>query len=176
MAVIDKRGRLFGKVSLLDIAALAVVALAIVAVFLVPGRQAGSVVQVGQGATQTVEVDMIVRGISSRSVDPFEAGSRADLIIRNQPYGQVEVYEIENVTRTVPVVLPDGSIEQLPDPEAYRYDLVLRLRGQGRTTDSGIVLGNNRVKIGVPLELETFDYNLRGTVMAVRISPTAAAG
>ncbi|MFS8825493.1 DUF4330 family protein, partial [Synechococcus sp. R6-6] len=29
--------------------------------------------------------------------------------------------------------------------------------------------GNNRVKIGVPLELETFGYNLRGTVMDVRL-------
>jgi hypothetical protein len=172
MAWVDERGRLFGKVSLLDVGAAVVLLVAIVAVLLVPGRQAGSVVQVGQGSAQTIEVDMIVRGISSRSLDSFEAGSQADLIIRNQPYGQVEVYEIEDVTRTVPLMLPDGTVEQFPDPEAYRRDLVLRLRGQGRTTESGVVLGNNRVKIGVPLELETFDYNLRGTVMEVRVVTT----
>ncbi len=174
MAVVDERGRLFGKISLLDLGAVVVLVVAVVAVLLVPGRQAGSVVQVGQAATQTVEVDMIVRGISSRSMDPFKTGSRADLIIRNQPYGQVEVFEIEDVSRTVPLVFPDGTVEQVPDPEAYRRDLVFRLRGQGRTTESGIVLGNNRVKVGVPLELETFDYNLRGTVMDVRVLSTTS--
>lgn len=169
MGVIDEQGRLFGKVSLLDVGALVIVVVAIAAVLFFPGRQAGSVVQVGGGSPVPVEVDMIVRGISSRSLDPFQAGHKADLIIRNQPYGQVEVVRVENVSRTVPMVFPDGRVQNLPDPEAYRLDLVLTLQGRGQRTDSGIVLGNNRVKIGVPLELETFDYNLRGTVMDVRL-------
>lgn len=112
---------------------------------------------------------MIVRGVSSRSLEPFQAGQKADLIIRNQPYGQVEVVRVENVSRTVPVVFPDGRVENLPDPEPYRFDLVFTLRGRGQQTENGIVLGNNRVKVGVPLELETFGYNLRGTVMDVRL-------
>jgi hypothetical protein len=169
MRLIDERGRLLGKVSLLDLGALAIVVAAIVAVLFFPGRQVGSVVQVGGGPTLLVEVDMIVRGVSSRSLEPFQAGQKADLIIRNQPYGQVEVVRVENVSRTVPVVFPDGRVENLPDPEPYRFDLVFTLRGRGQRTENGIVLGNNRVKVGVPLELETFSYNLRGTVMDVRL-------
>ncbi|PIK89926.1 hypothetical protein SYN65AY6LI_13510 [Synechococcus sp. 65AY6Li] len=169
MRLVDQQGRLLGKVSLLDLGALAIVVAAIVAVLFLPGRQAGSVVQVGGGPTLPVEVDMIVRGVSSRSLEPFQAGQKADLIIRNQPYGQVEVVRVENVSRTVPVVFPDGRVENLPDPEPYRFDLVFTLRGRGQQTENGIVLGNNRVKVGVPLELETFGYNLRGTVMDVRL-------
>lgn len=47
MRLIDGQGRLLGKVSLLDLGALAIVVAAIVAVLFLPGRQAGSVVQVG---------------------------------------------------------------------------------------------------------------------------------
>ncbi len=169
---IDHQGRLFGRVSLLDLGALVIVVVAIAAVLFFPGRQAGSVVQVGGGSPVQVEVDMIVRGVSSRSLDPFQPGQKADLIIRNQPYGQVEVVRVENVTRTVPLVFPDGRVQNLPDPEPYRFDLVLTLQGRGQRTNNGIVLGNNRVKIGVPLELETFDYNLRGTVLEVRLLPS----
>lgn len=167
--MIDNQGRLFGKVSLLDVGALLIVVAAIVAVLFFPGQQASSVVQLGGGSPVLVEVDMIVRGVSSRSMEPFQAGHKANLIIRNQPYGQVEVVRVENVTRTIPMVFPDGRVQNLPDPEPYRLDLVLTLQGRGQRTDNGIVLGNNRVKIGVPLELETFDYNLRGTVMEVRL-------
>lgn len=47
MRLVDERGRLLGKVSLLDLGALAIVVAAIVAVLFFPGRQVGSVVQVG---------------------------------------------------------------------------------------------------------------------------------
>ncbi|MFS8887423.1 DUF4330 domain-containing protein, partial [Synechococcus sp. R55.1] len=41
MRLIDEQGRLLGKVSLLDLGALAIVVVAIVAVLFFPGRQAG---------------------------------------------------------------------------------------------------------------------------------------
>lgn len=170
MPVIDRQGRLGGRISVLDLGALVIVGVAIAAILFFPGQQAGSVVQVGGGQTVPVEVDMIVRGVSSRSLQPFQVGEKADLIIRNQPYGQVEVIEVEDVTRQVPVASAEGEVEYVSDPEAYRWDLVITVAGQGQQTESSMVLGNNKVKIGTPLELETFAYALRGTVMDVRQS------
>ena len=175
MAWIDRQGRLWGKVSLLDLGALFIVLVAAIAVFLLPGQRATSVVQVGNAELIPVEVDLISRGISARSLDTFKTGTKANLIIRNQPYGEVEVTKVENVTRTIPLVFPDGTVKNIPDREAYRLDLVVTLSGQGQKTKDGVVLGNNKVKIGVPLEIETFDYDLRGSVMDVRILTKAPA-
>lgn len=169
MGVIDQQGRVFGRINVLDLGAVIIVVVAIAAILFFPGQQAGSVVQVGGGQTIRLEVDMIVRGVSSRSLEAFQTEETADLIIRNQPYGQVEVVGVEDVTRTLPVAV-EGEIEYVPDPEAYRWDLVITVAGDGQKTDSGMVLGNNKVKIGTPLELETFAYTLRGTVMDVRLS------
>lgn len=170
MSVIDRQGRLLGRISILDLGALIIAVVAVIAILFSPGQQAGSVVQVGGAPTDRIEVDMIVRGVSSRTLDPIRSGEKADLIIRNQPYGQVDVVGVEDVTRTIPVSVGEGKIEYVTDPEAYRWDLVITVAGPGQKTDSGLVLGNNKVKIGIPLELETLTYNLRGTVMDVRLS------
>ncbi len=167
--MIDQNGRLWGRVSVLDLGAIAVIAAVVIGLFFLPGQQANSVVQVGNATPQMLEVKMIARGVSSESIAPFRDNPQADLIIRNQPYGQVEVIEVEDVTREIPLVFPDGSVQQYPTPDAFRLDLVFTLQGEGQRTDDGYVLGNNKVKIGTPLELETFDYNLRGTVMDVRV-------
>ncbi|MDX2273347.1 MAG: DUF4330 domain-containing protein [Cyanobacteriota bacterium] len=168
MKLIDERGRLLGKVSLLDLGALLIILVAMAGVLFFPGKQASSVVQVGGGESFPVEVDMIVRGISSRSLDPFKTGEKANLIIRNQAYGQVDVIQIEDVSRKIPLVFPDGSVQSVPDPEAYRLDLVITMAGNAQQTKDGLVLGNNKIKIGTPLELETLTYNLRGTIMDIR--------
>lgn len=169
MAWIDPKGRVLGKISVLDLGALIILIVAIASVLFFPGKQVGSVVQLGNTPTVPVEVDMIIRGISTRSLDPFVAGGQANLIIRNQTYGQVDVLKVEDVSREIPLVMPDGEIRFIPDPEPFRKDVVMTLQGQGQKTDDSIVLGNNKVKIGMSLELETFDYNIRGTVMEVRL-------
>ncbi|GAB4217419.1 MAG: DUF4330 domain-containing protein [Synechococcales cyanobacterium] len=176
VAMIDSKGRLFGKVSLIDLGAVALLVVALAVVFLLPGQQATSVVQIGQAQPIPVEVDMIARGISARSIDIFQIDSKANLIIRNQPYGQVTVKKVENVSRVVPLVFPDGEVRRITDTEAYRLDVVLTLAGSGQRATDGIVLGNNKVKIGVPLEIETETYNVRGTVMDVRVPSVSVSG
>lgn len=175
MASIDGQGRLFGKISVLDLGALAVVLVAIAAVFLFPNNPSAGVPLPGTSNTiQPVEVDMIVRGISTKTPDVFKEGVKANVIIRNQPYGKVEVIKVEDVTRRVPVVFPDGTLERVDGEDEYRADIVFTLAGKARITNDSIILGNTPVKIGVPLEIETFDYLLRGSVMGVRqLEPTS---
>ena len=71
MKILDPQGRLFGKVSLLDIGAALVILLVVVGIFFFPGTSGA---QIGV-ATKPVEIDVIVRGLSVR--DPqqlFEQG------------------------------------------------------------------------------------------------------
>lgn len=174
MAILDSKGRLFGKVSILDLGAALVILLVVVGIFFFPGTS-GSVAQVGV-ATKPVEVDLIVRGLNVR--DPqklfdqgFKEGGKTNIIIRNQPYGQIGIKAVKQLPRMTLVPQPDGSIRELPDPRAnlFNTDMLVTLTGQAQITDTGPVLGNSKLKIGAPVELEGFNYNFNASVIDLRL-------
>ncbi|NMG19613.1 DUF4330 domain-containing protein [Brasilonema bromeliae] len=175
MAIIDSKGRLFGKINILDLGAALVILLVILGIFIFPGGS-GSVAQVG-GKTVPIEVDLIVRGLNVLDTKQlyargFEKGGKTKVIIRNQPHGQIDIKSVEELPRTILVPQPDGSIKQLPEPERsnnFSKDLRLTLTGNAKITDEGPVLGNSKIKIGMPIELDGFNYNFNATVIDVRL-------
>lgn len=149
MKILDSQGRLFGKVSILDLGAALVMLLVVVGIFFFPGTS-GSVVGV---TTKPVEVDLIVRGLNVR--DPqqlvkqgFKQDGKTNIIIRNQPYGQVGIKSVKQLPRTVLVPQPDGSVKELPDSRANQFstDMLLTLGSKAQITDNGPVIGNSKLK------------------------------
>ena len=119
MKILDAQGRLFGKISILDLGAAFVILLVLVGIFFYPGTS-GSVAQVGV-TTKPVEVDVLVVGLKGRNAqtrEMFKVGDKTNLIIRNQPYGQVTLKNVEFLPRIIPVVQPNGTLKALPDPTA----------------------------------------------------------
>jgi len=174
MAIIDSKGRLFGKVNLLDFGAALVILLVIFGIFFYPGTS-GSIAQVG-AKTVPIEVDLMVRGLNAR--DPqrlysngLKAGGSVNVIIRNQPHGQIPIKSVQQLARTVIAVQPDGSVKELPDPKANNFstDILLTLADTAYITDKGPVLGNSKVKIGMPFELEGYNYDFNATVIDIRL-------
>ncbi|KKD34703.1 MAG: DUF4330 domain-containing protein [Limnoraphis robusta] len=171
MNILDSKGRLFGKVSILDFGAAFVILLVIVGIFFYPGTS-GSVAQVGV-TTKPVEVDVIALGLKGRDPNAMiKANEKTNLIIRNQPYGQVNIKSLEVLPRLIPVAQPDGTSKARPDPTAeytYSHNILMTLVGNGQITDSGPVLGNIKIKIGTTVELEGKNYNFNATVIDVRV-------
>ena len=172
MAILDSKGRLFGKVSILDVGAALVILLVVVGIFFFPGTS-GSVAQLN--GTKPIEVDLIVRGLSVRDPEAllkqFEQEKKTSINIRNQPYGQVGIKSVQELPSTVIVPQPDGSVKALPDPrsKSFSTDMLMTLAGQAEITKDGPVLGNSKIKIGTPVELEGTDYNFKASVIDVRI-------
>ncbi|MBE9127537.1 MULTISPECIES: DUF4330 domain-containing protein [unclassified Coleofasciculus] len=172
MAILDSKGRLFGKVSILDLGAALVILFVIVGIFLVPGST-GSVAQVS--GTKPIEVDVIVRGLSVRDpqglMTQFQEEKKTNVVIRNQPYGQVDIKSVRELPRTLAVPQPDGSVKELSDPRSNSFstDMLMTLGGQATITKDGPVLGNSKIKIGTPVELEGTDYNFNASVIEVRV-------
>lgn len=173
MAILDSQGRLFGKVSILDFAAGLVILLVLVGIFLFPGTSGSSVAQIN--STKPIEVDALVRGLSVRNpqelVEQFKKDKKTNIIIRNQPYGQVEIKSVKQLPRLISVPQPDGTLKAQPDPrpDAFSTDMLMTLGGKAQMTDTGPVLGNSKIKIGTPLELEGFNYNFNASVIDVRV-------
>lgn len=169
MTIVDSKGRLFGKINILDVFAGLVILLVILGVF------AGSIAQVVERKSP-IEVDLAVRGLNVR--DPqqifnqgLKAGGKTKVIIRNQPYGEIGIKSVQLLDRTLTVGQPDGSVKELPDPRKNNFstDMLLTLAGEAQVTKDGPVLGNSKVKIGMPFELEGFNYNFNATVIDVRL-------
>jgi len=171
MAILDSKGRLFGKVSILDLGA----ALVILAVFV--GIAFGTTDTVAQlNDTRPVDVQVLVRGLSVHNpealIAEFNDKKKTNIVIRNQPYGQVEIKSVERLPRTLAVPQPDGSVKELDDPRSnsFSVNLLMTLSGEGQITDGGPVLGNIPVKIGTPVELEGADYNFNASVIDVKVN------
>jgi hypothetical protein len=175
MNILDSKGRLFGKINLLDLGAALVILLVIVGIFIFPGTS-GSVAQIG-AKTVPIEVDLVVRGLNVRNPqqlvkEGFTKGGKTNVIIRNQPYGQIGIKSVEQLERTLTIGQPDGSVKELPDPRKennFSTDFILTLEGQATVTKDGPVLGNSKVKIGMPFELEGFNYNFNASVIDIRL-------
>jgi hypothetical protein len=174
MTLLDSKGRLFGKVSILDLAAGLIILMVLFGIFLYPGTS-GSVAQVG-AVTKPVEVDVMVRGLTSsdpeRLLETLKTSETTDIIIRNQPYGQVNIKAVRTLPRSVAVPQPDGGVKALPDPRPeldYTIDMLITLVGDAQITDTGPVFGNSKVKVGTQIELDGDLYNFNTSTVDVRV-------
>lgn len=171
MAILDSKGRLFGKVSILDLGAALVILLVIFGIFFFPGTS-GSVAQLN--GTKPVELDVLVRGLNVRNPDAliaeFVKQKKTNIIIRNAPYGQLDIKSVKSLPRNLAVPQPDGSVKVKPDPrtDSYSTDMLMVLGGQATINKDGPVLGNSKIRIGTTLELEGPTYNFNGSVIELR--------
>jgi Domain of unknown function (DUF4330) len=172
MAFLDKKGRLFGKVSILDLCLACLVLLVIVGGLLVPGRSGQSAVQ-AQLSSKSIEIDAIVIGLNaSKPTEILKAGDTTSIIIRNQPYGEIQLKTVKPLPKTVTASQPNGSVKAFTDPRPenqYSNNLVLTMVGKGQVTADGPVLGNIPVKVGVPIDLDGKLYSFRASIIDVRV-------
>ena len=173
MKIIDKKGRLFGKISILDIGALGVISLVVAGIFFLPGTSV--VPGVAQGKSQPIEVDILVRGLSVGNFDSllaeFKENKQASVVIRNQPAGKVEIEKIEVLPRTTPVPQPDGTVKALPDPRPeveIIKDMIVTFAGNAEVGESGVIVdGAKKIKIGTSIRLEGSIYDFSGSVIDI---------
>ncbi len=176
MKIIDSKGRLFGKVSILDFGAACVILLVVVGIFFFPGTPLTKSI-VAQTKIQPIEVQVLVRGLSVANFDKllqdFQNEKKTQIVIRNQPAGSVEILDTQPLTRTTPVAQPDGTVKPLPDPRpevTMIHDMILTLGGKAEVTNNGVVLGSTKkVKIGTPIQLQSNMYDFNGTIIAVEV-------
>jgi hypothetical protein len=160
MAVIDTQGRLFGKVSILDIGAALVILLVLIGIFVFPGAT-GGVAQVGT-QTSPIEVEVVVR-VAAQNVDGLlKPGDKTNIIIRNQPNGEMTIKSVKELPDTIAVPLETGAVKTTPDPRpevALSKNLIVTLSGNAQITKTGPTIGGTKLKIGTPIELEGFRYS-----------------
>jgi hypothetical protein len=169
MAILDAQGRLFNKVSILDIGAALVIVLVLIGVLL----PSTGIAQL-QSNVKPIEVDVVVRSIGIKSAaNTLKVGDTTSIVIRNQPHGNVKIKALREMLRSTLVPQPDGSVKAMPDPRPeanLSKDFLVTIAGDAQITKDGPVLGGGKIKIGNKIEIEGFNYDFTDlTVMDIRI-------
>ncbi len=172
MSILDRQGRLFGKISILDLGAALVIMAAVIGILYIPaGSGSGALLGNNNG---TAEVDVLVRGLNALNPDKirenFKPGNKLSFVIRNQPAGSVEIKNVRQLEKLMVVTLPDGSAKTIKDPrpDSFGMDMLITVTGQGQATEGGFTLGGTKVKIGTAVEIDQKNYNFMTSVIDVR--------
>ena len=172
MALLDRQGRLFGKLSILDIGAIATILIVLIGLLIVPGNSGSSIAQVLSAENKTVQVDMNVRGLSaSEPQNLVKVGDKVKIIIRNQPRGEVTIRKVDISIPKIVTAKADGTAVYFDDPRAVatsQSDLAITLEATAQITNDGAVFANEKVKVCTSIDIEGPRYIIRGSAMAVR--------
>ncbi len=123
--------------------------------------------------TKKIAFQVVLRGVTFTSdKSPFEVGEKSFITIRNVPYTELEVIDV--VYQPKKIMIPTGDNEKpfivVNDYSVpYQYDFVVTLIDDAKITKDGAVVGGNKIKTGLPIVLEGFDYRFAGTVASVKV-------
>ena len=123
--------------------------------------------------TRKIAFQVMLRGVTfTDSYVPFQVGDETFITIRNVPYTKLQivdfVYQPKKIV--IPVNDPKQPFQVIDDYSApYQYDFVITLVDDAKITKDGPVVGGNKLKIGLPIVLEGFNYRLGGTIANVKL-------
>lgn len=139
--MIDQKGRLFGKVNLLDL----VVVLAVLAVAGRFGLQKfTSATPVAEGQAQRMEITVKLPVVSQPTIDALPVGTKIFESRSNTYMG--EIVEAKAEPALVVTRGDDGLVFE--QPSKRHFDLYITIAGEGRVAPTAIMMAGFETKIG----------------------------
>ena len=124
-------------------------------------------------AVSPIQFQVMIKGVSLTDTEiPFVKGEKSFITIRNVPYTELEITDVKYAPKKdlLEIPNPQQPFAIIDDPaQPFQYDLIVSLKDNAKITDDGAVVGGNKIKIGMPIVLEGFNYRLGGTVSNVLV-------
>ncbi|MEW5821358.1 MAG: DUF4330 domain-containing protein [Cyanobacteriota bacterium] len=168
--MIDSKGKLFGLINVIDFALILVVIAIVGGYLMVKSGAHKTSAQVVKNKAE-IEIDIFSRGQKMLKPDSlFKGEKKSFLTIRNVPYTALEVVNWSCQPWQVPVLHPESNTAvSIDDPSApFTEDCMLTLKDIAEVTDDGYVIGGNKIKVGLRVDIEGFNYRLPAVVADVR--------
>jgi len=155
-----------------DYVIIVAIVLIAVSIFLVLNGKNKNLSKTPIEAEKTIQFNVSVKGATITSKDEiFKAGEKSFLTIRNVPYQELNIVSVKKSPKKTIVAAQNPSGYKVVDDASApnQYDYVITLEDNAKITSDGAVVGGNKIKIGIPVVLESFNYKLGGTVSNVNI-------
>ena len=155
--MMDENGKLFGKVSIIDVGIVFFAILALAGYFVIRSGRPET-----QATSKTIQISLLLPEVNVRDLNTLQVGDKASVTIRNQSAGLATLKDIKVMPHLITLPI-HGQVKSIPDPaESYSKNVVLTFQAEARETANGYAVGGAKVKVGIPLEIETFKYQLKG--------------
>lgn len=124
-------------------------------------------------ATKKIAFQVMMKSVSVTDTQPpFKIGDESFITIRNVPYTKLEIIDVAFQPKKTMLPVNDAQqpfivVDDYSQP--YQYDFVVSLIDDAKITKDGPVVGGNKIKIGMPIVLEGFNYRIGGTVSNVQV-------
>ncbi len=171
MKIIDEKGKLFGKVNVIDILVILVIAAVVAVLAWKAGSKVGEAVGSNESKSVTLEYEVSVNAVSATICDNVEKIDFSDTTrsqIMND--GKLVDAHILSCART-PYYLTeageDGTLLRVEDPQ--RGVLSFKIRAQATLTDYAYGVGSQEVRVGKSYIVKTTELELTGTVTGVEV-------
>lgn len=169
--MMNSNGKLFGVINIIDLAVILLVVVLVSGYMMVKSGAHKTSAEVVKN-TADIEFDVFSRG--QKILDPdslFKDEGKAFLTIRNVPYTSLEIVKYECTPWQIAVLHPeDNTAVAIDDPSApFTQDCMLTLKDKAEITKDAPVIGGNKIKVGLRVDIEGFKYRLPAVVSDVRI-------
>lgn len=122
-------------------------------------------------AEDTVVFQVFFRGITTTTpVQIFRPLDESFITIRNVPHKKVTILDSIQNPRLTTIMDKKGMPVAVEDSSSpFLNDCLVTLIDDAKITDDGVVLGGNKLKIGLPIILEGKNYRFGGVVSNIEI-------
>lgn len=161
--IIDEKGRLFGKVSIIDIAVVLVILIAIIGGIVVYNNiengkiaPSDSALMGHSGATVDANVEFELANVRDITKNALNVGDKVYSAETDKFLG--EITKIDSKPYVDPITSTDGTMVFVPVPE--KYTLTIHINISGQQTEKGFFsVDNTHFAIGdaMPIKTETIE-------------------
>ena len=123
-------------------------------------------------ATSKIVFKVFMRGVTfSGEQIPIKKGDKTFISIRNVPYSNLDVVDVNADRRKIVIPTPTGQkvLTVTDESQPDLYDVVVTLTDIAKITKDGAVVGGNKIKMGLPITLEGADYKFTGSVSDLKV-------
>ena len=165
MRIVDEKGRLFGRLNLIDL-------LVVLLVLGVGGRYAYTHLVsreplVTREKERTIEVTTLLSAVREASIQALPVGSRLYETKSGAYLGEV----VRTEAKPADIVFIGNDGRTYETTSNSRKDFFVTIRGRGRVSENTVMLGGIELRVGTTLPIKSNIYSGVSVVYAINLNP-----
>ncbi|NLW21713.1 MAG: DUF4330 domain-containing protein [Tissierellia bacterium] len=161
MPLLDEKGRLFGKINILDLFIILMIGILSIGGFYKLRRIDPTDIVI----PKPIELKIIVLDREKIGVDMIKEGDILKEYDTGTVLGKIKKVEVYPASTEVETVDGEIKIAEIPD----RYDLIITIDGKATVTENSIISGKSELRVGSKLVLRTQTYALSSTILEINL-------
>jgi hypothetical protein len=160
MKLIDKKGRLFGKINIIDLFVMLIVVFILVGGFIRIQKN-----RLGNEHSKEVEIIVHIEDVRQATLDAIKVGENLNFYDKNTLFGEIVEKRISPYQDAIQT--PENTLVLADVPGKYNLDLVVKC--DALVSDEVVEVSNEHMRIGNKLYLKNRLISIKGYVFEMNL-------